>query len=206
MTMHQPSTTSNQLLTAYQQLLLQWNATYNLIGKTTEAELWSRHIEDSAQLYPLLPDTTRTLTDFGSGAGLPVLVLAIFAHSENRPIQFHAIDSVGKKTTFMEHAARTLGLRNITIHQGRIEQLSPWPSDVITARAFAPLEALLEYTAPFQHAETVHLLLKGTQHATEIADAQKKWCFRYEALKTSTDYASHEQGVVLRINAVTRQL
>ena len=58
----------------YVALLLKWNAKINLIGPTTEADIWSRHIEDSAQLVPLIPASAKNLIDLGSGGGLPGLV------------------------------------------------------------------------------------------------------------------------------------
>src|SRR5438128_1034182 len=63
-------------LRAYADLLTTWNAKINLIGRATVADLWQRHMLDSAQLVPLLPDGPVTLVDMGSGAGFPGLVLA----------------------------------------------------------------------------------------------------------------------------------
>ena len=58
-------------------LLARWSTRINLVGRDTLADLWRRHILDSAQLLPLIPDGARSLIDLGSGAGFPGLVLAI---------------------------------------------------------------------------------------------------------------------------------
>ncbi len=63
-------------LKAYADLLADWNARHNLVAKSTLPDLWHRHMWDSAQLAPLIPETAQTLADLGSGAGFPGLVLA----------------------------------------------------------------------------------------------------------------------------------
>jgi 16S rRNA (guanine527-N7)-methyltransferase len=124
-----------------------------LIGKTTESDIWSRHILDAAQLLPLIPKGTKVLTDFGSGAGIPAIILSILAAPEHIE-HIHVVEAVGKKTNFMKEAVRTLNL-SMTVHNDRIEKITPWPCDVITARAFAPLPSLLNYVQPFIHQKGV---------------------------------------------------
>ncbi|HEY7610842.1 MAG TPA: RsmG family class I SAM-dependent methyltransferase, partial [Alphaproteobacteria bacterium] len=63
-------------LAAYAELLAKWNRRINLIGRDTEADLWRRHILDSAQLLPLIPREARSIADIGAGAGLPGLILS----------------------------------------------------------------------------------------------------------------------------------
>ena len=64
-------------LKAYVGLLTDWNARHNLVSKGSLADVWRRHIWDSAQLAPLIPGDAKTLVDLGSGAGFPGLVLAL---------------------------------------------------------------------------------------------------------------------------------
>ena len=61
----------------YADLLVKWNARFNLVGRSTLGDLWHRHMLDSAQLFEHLPPSVHRLVDFGSGAGFPGLVLAI---------------------------------------------------------------------------------------------------------------------------------
>ena len=62
---------TSERLERYAALLLKWNSRVNLVGQSTLVDLWRRHMLDSAQLFPLLPESTGRLVDFGSGAGFP---------------------------------------------------------------------------------------------------------------------------------------
>src|SRR5580692_13190818 len=63
-------------LTAYADVLSDWNSRHNLVARSTMPQMWNRHFLDSAQLVPVIPATARNLADLGSGAGFPGLVLA----------------------------------------------------------------------------------------------------------------------------------
>ena len=82
-------------LEAYVALLAAWNRRINLVGANTLGDVWRRHILDSAQLFPLLPEKTRIVVDLGSGAGLPGLVLAVMGVPE-----VHLIESDQRKAAF----------------------------------------------------------------------------------------------------------
>ncbi len=158
-------------LRQYSDLLLKWNSRINLIGKTTVSDCWSRHIIDSAQLMKYIPADTKTLTDFGSGAGLPGIVLAILGVPE-----VYLIESNGKKASFLQEAGRITD-SNIHIHNERAECLTPWKSDVITARAFAEMDKLLNHIFPFSQKESLCLLLKGCRAREELDSARAEWGF-----------------------------
>ena len=84
----------------YVEDLLKWNKQINLIGPLTEGDIWRRHILDSAQLLPHIPSDAKTITDFGTGAGLPGLIIAL---AENYDV--HLVESNRKKTSFLHHIA-----------------------------------------------------------------------------------------------------
>ena len=65
-------------LIIFHDYLLKWNSRYNLISKSTEDQIWSRHILDSAQLVKFIGIKRASISDFGSGAGFPGLILAIY--------------------------------------------------------------------------------------------------------------------------------
>ena len=121
---------------AYVDLLLTWNKRINLISKSTEPEIWKRHILDSAQLYPLIPRDCSSLMDFGSGAGFPGLVLAIMGVRGVR-----LVESDARKCAFMREAARITQTEAQVLNQ-RVESIPPIAVDVITARALAPMADL----------------------------------------------------------------
>ncbi|MBC8241275.1 MAG: 16S rRNA (guanine(527)-N(7))-methyltransferase RsmG [Alphaproteobacteria bacterium] len=183
-------------LEVYADLLRQWQSAVNLVGADTLNDLWRRHMLDSAQLVPHLPDHG-VITDFGSGAGFPGLVLSIIL---DRPV--HLVESVGKKAAFLREAARLTGAP-ATVHLGRIEDQAAWSSDIITARALAPLDLLLDYVAPYyQQAspDACCLFLKGARADEELTEASKNWTMTVERFPSVSD----PKGVILRIRDIVR--
>ncbi len=168
-------------LTAYVTLLGQWNQRINLVSKNTMGDVWRRHILDSAQLYRFLPPRTQVVADLGSGAGLPGLILAAMGVP-----QMHLIESDQRKCVFMREAARVMGV-SVTIHTKRIEQVSGFFADVITARALASLDQLIDISGQIRKSDTVCLFLKGEGAADELAEARQRWQMKSENLKSLSD-------------------
>jgi 16S rRNA (guanine527-N7)-methyltransferase len=181
-------------LEAYAALLQQWSARLNLVGRSTLADLWRRHILDSAQLYPLLPPGARSLVDLGSGAGLPGLVLAILGA---RGVELIEADS--RKCAFLAEASRVAGAA-VTIHRQRIEDLPPHAVDVVTARALSPLDRLLPLAARFFARDTVCLFLKGERAAQELTLARKAWTMTAVRHRSRSD----PRGVILELQQISR--
>ena len=153
-------------LRAYVALLEKWNRRINLVGPSTLADVWRRHILDSAQLFRLLPPSTRVLVDLGSGAGLPGLILGILGVPE-----VHLIEADARKSAFLLEAARVTGTA-ARVHAVRIEQAPVIAADVVTARALAPLNRLIDYARPFLLSGGSCYFLKGAQWAAELAEAR----------------------------------
>ena len=64
----------------YVDLLEKWQKSINLVSTATLADVWSRHVLDSAQIYPLIPANAKKVIDLGSGAGFPGLLLALYSN------------------------------------------------------------------------------------------------------------------------------
>jgi 16S rRNA (guanine527-N7)-methyltransferase len=157
-------------LEAYLALLAEWNARQNLVSRSSLDGAWKRHIWDSAQLLPLLPNSIRTLVDLGSGAGFPALVIAAL-----RPdIRVVLYESIAKKCRFLAEAASALQVE-VDIRNARIEEGPREGFDAVTARACAPLDLLLGYARRFQMPNTVNLFLKGQDVEVELKEATKSW-------------------------------
>ena len=169
-------------LKAYADLLADWNARHNLVAKSTLPDLWHRHLWDSAQLVPLIPETARTLADLGSGAGFPGLVLA--AMRPDLKVTLH--EATTKKCTFLQAAAERMGLK-VEIRNARLEDLPPLPFDAVTARALAPLSLLLTYAHRFTGPNSVCLFLKGQNVGLELTDASKYWNMKASQVPSQTD-------------------
>ncbi len=157
-------------LSAYADLLVKWQAKINLVGPATLPDLWKRHMLDSAQLAGLVePAKPRRWVDLGSGAGFPGLVLSIMGVGE-----VHLVESDQRKCAFLREAARITGAE-VKIHALRIDTLAPLEADVITARALAPLEKLLDWAAPHRSAHTIHLIPKGKEAEAELTQAARHY-------------------------------
>ena len=182
------------VLASYARLLLQWNATHNLISRSSESEIWRRHIEDSVQIYDLAPDDARSWLDLGSGAGLPAIVAAIMARQAGRDTRFTLVEANRKKAAFLRAASRTLGLE-INVRNERIESVNSTPYDVVSARALASLDQLLGYAEKFRSDRTICLFPKGRTVENELLEAQKHWKIKLQTIPSRTDNAS----VILRI-------
>lgn len=180
-------------LKAYASLLEKWQRRINLVGASTLGDLWRRHMLDSAQLLPHIPDSAANLVDLGSGAGFPGLVLAIMGAPD-----VHLIESNGRKCAFLREAARVTGTA-VTIHNMRIERTEAWPADVITARALAPLSVLIEYARPYLTPNSICLFLKGRGVDEELTELRKMWNIRENEYPSMTD----SDGIVVRLEALS---
>lgn len=150
----------------YGEMLEKWNATINLVGKSTLPDFWSRHLLDSLQLYRYIDDPeNRIIADIGSGAGFPGMVLAM-AGVKN----MHLIESDSRKCAFLAELSVKTGAK-VTIHNQRIENFAR-RVDIVTARALAPLPDLIEYAKNILNPMGKMLLLKGAGWAAEIDAAR----------------------------------
>ncbi len=160
----------------------------NLIAASTADHLWARHIVDSAQLLPLGPANGKSWIDLGSGAGFPGMVVAVM-----RPeLQVTLVESRRKRIDFLSFMAESLGIADrVTVAGRRLEMLDSTPYDVISARAFAPLDRLLPLAHRFSHRDTVWLLPKGRSAASELEAVAASWQgdFRIEPSMTDPEAA-----------------
>jgi 16S rRNA (guanine527-N7)-methyltransferase len=182
-------------LEAYAALLVRWSARINLIGRDTIADLWRRHILDSAQLQPFIPVDARNLIDLGSGAGLPGLVLAILGVPG-----VELVEADSRKCAFLREAAR-ITETTVTLRPCRIQAVPPYAVDVITARALAPLDRLLGLAEPFLAPTSECLLLKGERIEDELTLARRHWTMTASLHRSRSD----PRGVVLRLQQVARE-
>jgi len=151
-------------LKAFASLLVAENARQNLIAKSSEQMLWTRHFADSAQLLRHVPRETTPWLDLGTGAGFPGLVIA--AMNPDRPAIL--VESRKKRANFLESAAAALGLPHCRVLGVRLENVPTLNAGVISARAFAPLDKLLLLSARFSTRDTTWVLPKGRSAAQEL--------------------------------------
>lgn len=191
-------------LETYAALLNKWQKAINLVGKDTLPDLWRRHMLDSAQLASFIPAQgpnggSRTIVDFGSGAGFPGMVLAILAADEGRQWDVHLVESDSRKCAFLSTVARETKT-SVKIHTVRIESMAVIPAHTVTARALAPLDKLLDYAESFMQQGTECLFLKGVNVGDELTAAHKSWNMQVEQLPSRSGPA----GSLLHIREISR--
>lgn len=158
----------------YLDLLIHWNAAYNLTAVRDPSLMVTRHLLDSLAILPWV--SGNTLADLGSGAGQPGIPLAIARPQANVTL----VDSNGKKARFLREAARALPLPNVRVEQARVEELRG-AFDCVTARAFADLGTMLDWAGHTLAEGGVWLAMKGQIDAAELASVPAG--FRIEAVR-----------------------
>ncbi|MBC3934032.1 16S rRNA (guanine(527)-N(7))-methyltransferase RsmG [Undibacterium rugosum] len=156
---------------AYLALLSKWNAVYNLTAIRDPQEMVKQHLLDSLSAAPAFVDA-RNVLDVGAGGGLPGMMLAI-AYPQTR---ISMIDTVSKKTAFLSQAKAELGLSNVTVFTGRVEQLEVTEKfDVITSRAFSELCNFINWSGHLLAEGGQFIAMKGVAPAQEIERLPAGW-------------------------------
>jgi 16S rRNA (guanine527-N7)-methyltransferase len=158
------------LAEAYANLLATDGVARGLIGPREAPRIWARHLLNCAAIAELIPIGS-SITDVGSGAGLPGMVLAVA-----RPdLTVVLVEPLARRTAFLAEAVATLGLAGtVTVLRARAEEcvegpLAVAPADVVTARAVAPLDRLAGWCLPLVAIGGRLLALKGATAAEEVA-------------------------------------
>ena len=155
-------------LDAYVALLAKWRKAVNLISEATFAEVWTRHIADSAQLLLFAP-SAKIWVDMGSGAGFPGMVVAIQL-AGTAGARVHLIESDQRKCGFLREVARATGAP-VQIHNERIETAAPRITDIVdavTARALAPLPRLIAFAKIWLDAGATGVFPRGKTAGAQI--------------------------------------
>lgn len=188
-------------LDIYADLLRHWQRAKNLVSNTTLDQFWSRHVFDCYQLLGLGRSHAHWL-DLGSGAGLPGLVVALGrseSTEKSQPGSVTLVEANGRKCAFLRAVSRETNVA-VTIVNNRIESVSipdlPHAPDYITARALAPLDKLTNLLAPLMRPETVALVHKGQDFASEIEKASKYCDFDVIQHKSQLD----DRSVILALS------
>ena len=168
---------------AYSRALVEWNERLNLTAITGYEEVQTKHFLDCLAGWPIVAAElglgdrlTRPLhlVDVGTGAGFPGLPLKIAVPR----LKVTLMDGTGKKVTFLRHVVEQLGLQNAGVVQGRAEELGHQTAfrgqfDLVTARAVAPLNTLVEYLLPLARKDALAVIYKGANVAAEFMEARK---------------------------------
>lgn len=161
------SVAAEEKLAAYLALMAKWNRTYNLSAIRDPAQMITHHLLDSLAVLPHLPATLMSLADVGSGAGVPGIPLAICRQS----LSLISIEANQKKASFQQQVRIELGLANVGIHCGRVEDLR-LSCDAVISRAFSSLG---DFVSQAGHLSRCLLAMKGVYPEEEIKQLPPGW-------------------------------
>lgn len=181
-------------LQSFAELVAHWASHVNLVSRSDLPRLWLRHIEDSLQLIPLIPECSSSAIDLGSGAGFPGLVISIATD-----IPFILIEADQRKAVFLQEAAR-LTHAPVRVLNSRIKDAQLSPTRVLTARALAPLPNLLTFAEPLLAPDGIALFPKGRRLKAELTEAAREWHMRLERFPSRTS----PEASVLRLSEIRR--
>ena len=156
----------------FNDIMLKYNEIHNLTNITQEDDVIYKHYLDSVLPYKILENNCKVI-DLGCGGGFPSIPLKIM----NENIYLTAVDSVNKKTEFVKMAGNTLNFTHFDVIHTRIEDLAHnlefrEQYDYIISRAVAPLNIILEYSAPFAKNNGYIICYKGSKYQEEINNAE----------------------------------
>jgi len=162
--------------------LLKANEKHNFISKSTENTIWHRHILDSAQLVKFIDFSKGSLSDLGSGAGFPGLILAIF--NKNKDFHVKLYEKSPVKRVFLKRIIDRLSL-NIEVF-GNVYENSI-NTDYIVSRAFKKLDAIIQVSREIAKNPHKLIILKGQNAQKDIKKAFKKEKYDYKLENSLTN-------------------
>ena len=175
---------SIEKLKKFTNLVLKENQNYNLISKSTENQIWHRHILDSAQLVKFIDFNLNSMADLGTGAGFPGLVVEIF--NKNKAFHVKLYEKSPVKRRFLKKVIKELGLNAEVLGNVKDEELA---SDIIICRAFKKLNKVIQVSREIAKKPHKLMILKGQNAQEEIKNSfkTKKYPYKLESSMTNKD-------------------
>ncbi len=186
-------------LVVYESLLKKWNNKTNLVSKKSISDVWGRHFLDSAQLVNHCDPENRLWVDIGSGAGFPGVVSALILRDRGIKAEIVLVEKNKTKAFFLQELKRKLDLSFDVINEN-VKEIGPLNADIISARAFSPLENLLPMSNYHGKKNSVSLFLKGKNLKEELDKTFKIWFFQYDIIKS----ISSIDGKIIKINKLEK--
>jgi len=188
-------------LKKYENILIRANKDLNLIGKSTINHIWTRHFLDSAQVIDFIDKNDKSIADIGSGAGFPGLVIAIMAKDRNIPIKVKLIEKSRKKAKFLKFAINELQLDTKVINENFLNMQNELNDNLIIARAFKPLEIILELIHNKAKNWKKFFIYLGKTGEKELLRASKTWDIKYKQRVSVTS----SDSIVIEINKLIKR-
>ena len=188
-------------LELYKNSIISKNQSLNLISKSTEKSINTRHIEDSAQSIDFIDkNDIKTCTDLGSGAGLPGIVLGILMKPKKPLFKLIFYEKSYHKANFLKEMTKKFNL-NSEIHRRNIFDERNLSTDVIISRAFKPLPVIFQIAQNnFKNFKYIILFL-GKSGKKILDDALKSWRFDYEIKNSLTS----KESTIIKISNLRKK-
>ena len=188
-------------LIKYENMLIEANKRLNLIGNSTISQIWTRHFLDSYQVIDFIDKNDNTLLDLGSGAGFPGLVLAVALKYRKIPLKIKLIEKSPKKVKFLKDMVNKLHLDVEIINQNVLENPNKLLEDIFVARAFKPLEIILELIHNKAENWRKIFIFLGKTGKRELLQASKIWDIKYKQRISITN----NDSMVIEINNLRKK-
>ena len=188
-------------LKKYENTLIKANNTLNLIGNSTIKNIWNRHFLDSVQVIDYIEENDKILMDLGSGAGFPGLVLAITSKDRKIPLKIKLVEKSPKKVKFLRDVISELSLDVEVINRNVLEDPKKLIGDVFVARAFKPLQIILQLIhSKAENWKKIFIFL-GKTGKSELLQASKIWDIKYKQRVSITN----DDSIVIEINEIKKK-
>ena len=186
----------------FEKLLKYNNKKLNLISKSTVDSIWERHFLDSSQVIDFIDKKDNILTDLGTGAGFPGIVTALIAKDRKFKLKIRLIEKSKKKINFLNLVINKLSLNAETINENIFETRNMLTGDIFSARAFKPIEKILELIHKKANNWNKILIFLGKTGKEDLVQASKNWDIQY---KERTSITSND-SVILEINKLKKKI
>ena len=183
----------------YCSFLIEYNKNLNLISKSSEPIIMSRHIEDSAQMLKYIDSRDTRILDIGSGAGFPGIVMELIKKDLNMNFKMDIVEKSVKKCSYLQELCNYLKI-DVAIHNQDVTKLKKKDYSTLVCRAFKPLVSFFEILEVSRITFNKIILLKGESYQIEMDQAMKHWVINCDTHESVTNPGSK----VFVINSVER--
>ena len=185
-----------ELIETFVNEVLNYNKRFNLISKSTEKDIWNRHVLDSAQLIKFIDlKNANSLSDLGTGAGFPGIILSIF-YSDINTFHVKLYEKSKVKAKFINHVINKLILKNVVLYDNDY-QYHKLDTNYVVCRAFKKLPEVLKISRETLKKPHKLIVMLGKSAQEEINKASKDLIFEYKLANSITSSDSK----ILLVNA-----
>ena len=189
-------------LEIFEKMLIKENKKLNLIGKSTEKDIWKRHFLDSYQVLDFIEENDKIVMDLGSGAGFPGIIVALGIKDKKMPVKVNLLEKSRKKSSFLKRAIHKLKINVEVINENAAEEGFKLKENVFMARAFKPLEEILKLIHKKAENWKKILIFQGKNGSKELLRSSKTWDIKYKQRQSITN----NDSLILEIKGLKKKI